>query len=105
MSNDPKGFEENPQAPLAADDEDDAIDESIWGPQKVLTPEEQADYDAWFRRKVQASLDYAKRPDAVFYSHEEVMQHMKELLERLDRGAGIKRSSNGIERPISSCSS
>ena len=90
MSSDPKGFEENPQASLSADDDDDMIDESIFGPQTVLTPQEQADYDAWFRRKVQASLDYAKRPDAVFHSHEEVMQHMKELLERLDREAGIK---------------
>ena len=91
MSNDPKGFEENPQAAIAVDDdEDDAIDESLWGPQKALTPEEQADYDAWLRRKVRASLDYAKRPDAVFYSHEEVMDRAKALLERLDRQAGIR---------------
>lgn len=55
MSDDPKGFEENPQAPLT-DDEENVIDESIWGPQKTLTPEEQASYDAWFRKKVQASL-------------------------------------------------
>ena len=89
MSNDPKGFEENPQTPLAAD-EDDAVDESIWGAQKVLTPQEQAGYDAWFRRKVQASLDYSKRPDAVFYTHDDVMQHVEELLNRLDREAGIK---------------
>ena len=91
MSSDPKGFEENPQMPLSVDDdEDNVIDESIFGPQKVLTVVEQADYDAWFRRKVQASLDYAKRSDAVFYTHDEVMQHMKELLDRLDREAGIK---------------
>lgn len=81
MSNDPKGFEENPQAALDVDD-DEALDESLRGPQEALTPEEQADYDAWFRRKVQASLDYAKRPDAVFYSHEEVMQRMRDRLER-----------------------
>jgi hypothetical protein len=87
---DPDGFEENPQTPLAADDDDDLDDENLWGPQKTLTPEEQAEYDAWFRRKVQASLDYSKRPDAVFYTHEEVMQHMQELLDRLDREAGIK---------------
>jgi hypothetical protein len=83
MSDDPKGFEENPQLPLSADgDEEDAIDEGIFGPQKVLTAEERAEYDAWFRRKVQASLDYAKRPDAVFYTHEEVMQRMRARLER-----------------------
>jgi len=88
---DRKGFEENPQVPLGADDdEEDVIDERFWGPQKKLTPEEQAEYDAWFRRKVQASLDYAKRPDAVFYTHDEVMQHVEELLDRLDREAGIQ---------------
>jgi hypothetical protein len=86
----PNGFEENPQAPLGADNDEDGIDESIWGPQEKLTAEEQADYDAWFRRKVQASLDYAKRPDAVFYTHDEVMQHVEELLDRLDREADIK---------------
>jgi uncharacterized protein YueI len=89
MPNDPDGFEENPQTALTGD-EDDAIDESIWGPQKALTPEEQAAYDAWFRKKVQASLDYAKSPNAVFYTHEEVMQHVEDLLEKLDREAGIK---------------
>jgi hypothetical protein len=86
----PDGFEENPQASLEADDDEDVIDESIWGPQKKLTAEEQAEYDAWFRKKVQASLDYVKRPDAVFYTHDEVMQHVEELLDRLDREAGIK---------------
>jgi hypothetical protein len=80
---DPDGFSENPQAPLEADDDaENVIDESIWGPQEKLSPEEQASYDAWFRRKVHASLDYAKRPDAVFYTHEEVMQRMTERLER-----------------------
>ena len=89
MSDDPKGFEENPQAALTDEDEN-VVDESIWGPQKVLTPEEQASYDAWFRKKVQASLDYAKRPDALFYTHDEVMEHVEELLKKLDREAGIK---------------
>ena len=51
MSDDPKGFEENPQATLTGDDEN-VVDESIWGPQKELTSEEQATYDAWFRKKV-----------------------------------------------------
>ena len=87
----PDGFDENPQAPLESDDDaENAIDESIWGPQDKLTPDEQASYDTWFRRKVQASLDYAKRPDAVFYTHEEVMQHVADLLNKLDREAGIK---------------
>jgi hypothetical protein len=91
MSNDPKGFEEGPQMPLSADDdEENVIDESIFGPQKMLTQAEQADYDAWFRRKVQASLDYSKRPDAVFHTHDEVMRDVEELLQRLDREAGIK---------------
>lgn len=77
------GFEENPQVPFDADeDAENVIDESIFGPQKKLTAEEQADYDAWFRRKVQASLDYAKRPDAVFYSHDEVMERMRQRLEK-----------------------
>jgi hypothetical protein len=91
MSNDPKGFEENPQVSLAAeDDEDEAVDESIWGPQKVLTAEEQADYDAWFRRRVGAALEYSRRPDAVFRSHDEVMASAEALLKRLDREAGIR---------------
>lgn len=86
----PDGFEENPQTPLQADDdEENVIDENIWGPQKKLTPEEQADYDAWFRRKVEAALEYSRRPDAVFYSHEEVMARADALLRRLDREAGI----------------
>ena len=89
MSDDPEGFEENPQAALTDEDEN-VIDESIWGPQKVLTSEEQASYEAWFRKKVQASLDYAKRPDAIFYTHDEVMEHVEELLKKLDREAGIK---------------
>ena len=89
MSDEPEGFEENPQAALTDEDEN-VIDESIWGPQKTLTPEEQASYDAWFRKKVQASLDYAKRPDAIFYTHDEVMEHVEELLKKLDREAGIK---------------
>lgn len=86
---DPDGFDENPQAPLESDEEN-MIDESIWGPPKVLSAEEQADYNAWFGKKIQASLGYAKRPDAVFYTHDEVMQHVEDLLDRLDREAGIK---------------
>lgn len=89
MSNDPKGFEENPQAALAAED-DDAIDESIFGPQKVLTPEEQADYDAWLCRKVSKSLARIADGTAVFRSHEDVMAEMKAHLEQLDRKAGIR---------------
>lgn len=92
MSIDPKGFEENPQIPLSAedDDEENIIDETVFGAQKVLTLEEQANYDEWLRRKVKASLDYSKRPDAVFHTHDEVMQNVDELLRRLDREAGIK---------------
>lgn len=75
------GFEENPQARLDVDDES-IIDESIWGPQKPLTPDEQAKYDAWFRERVQASLDYAKRPDAVFFDHEDVMKRVRDRLQR-----------------------
>jgi hypothetical protein len=78
----PDGFEENPQAPLEADDEDDVIEESIWGPQKKLTAEEQAEYDAWFIRKVEKSVEYSKRPDAVFHDHEDVMKRMWDRLER-----------------------
>jgi hypothetical protein len=79
----PDGFEENPQTPLEADDdEEDVIDESIWGPQKELTPEEQAEYDAWFRRQVEKSLEYSRRPDAVFYDHEDVMKRLWERLEQ-----------------------
>ena len=91
MSSDPKGFEENPQMPLSTDGgDDDALDESVWGPQKDLTPEEQASYDAWFRRKVGAALEYSRRPDAVFVPHEEVMARAEALLRRLDREAGIR---------------
>jgi hypothetical protein len=91
MSSDPKGFEENPQMPLTADDDqENVIDESIFGPQKVLTPEEQADYDAWFRRKVGAALEYSRRPDAVFVPHDEVMARAEALLKRLDREADIR---------------
>ncbi|MCB1445822.1 MAG: hypothetical protein KDJ87_08495 [Rhizobiaceae bacterium] len=77
--------------PLPADDDEDhVIDESIWGPQKALTPQEQADYDAWFRRKVGAALEYAKRPDAVFYTHDEVMARMRARLEKRIAEAGIR---------------
>jgi len=89
MSNDPKGFEENPQTPLAAD-EDDAVDESIWGAQKVLTPQEQAEYDNWLRRKVSRSLARIADGTAVFRSHDEVMAEMKAYIEELDRKAGIR---------------
>lgn len=88
---DPDGFEENPQVPLEIDDdEDDVIDESIFGPQKVLTAEEQASYDAWFREKVGRSIEEIKNGTAKFYTHDEVMAHVEELLERLEREAGNK---------------
>ena len=91
MSDDPKGFEENPQAQLSADgDEENVIDESIFGPQKVLTAEEQAEYDAWLRRKVSRSMARIADGTAVFRSHEEVMADMKAYLEELDRKAGIR---------------
>lgn len=88
----PNGFEENPQTPLGAggDDNEDTIDESIWGPQKKLTAEEQAEYDAWFRRKIGRTLEEIKNGTAKFYTHDEVMAHVEELLDRLDREAGIK---------------
>jgi hypothetical protein len=85
------GFGENPQAPLSSDDDaENVIDESIFGPQKVLTPEEQVEYDLWFRRKVGAALEDIKRPDAVFLTHDEVMKNVEDLLDRLDREHGYK---------------
>ncbi len=91
MSSDPKGFEENPQAPLSTgDDEENVVDESIFGPQKVLTAEEQAEYDVWLRRKVSRSLARIADGTAVFRSHEDVMADMKAHLEELDRKAGIR---------------
>jgi hypothetical protein len=91
MSNDPKGFEENPQLPLSAeDDEGNVIDESIWGPQRVLTAEEQADYDAWLRKKVSRSMASIADGTAVFKSHEDVVNDMKSYLDQLDRKAGIR---------------
>ncbi|MDB5523906.1 MAG: hypothetical protein JWM58_1669 [Rhizobium sp.] len=75
------GFGENPQAPLESDD-DHIIDESIFGPQKVLTAEEQAEYDAWFIRQVEKAVEYSKQPDAVYSDHEDVMKRMWERLER-----------------------
>ena len=77
------GFGENPQAPLSANDndEDNVVDESVFGPQKRLTPQEQAEYDAWFIRRVQKAVEASKRPDAVFHSHEDVMAMMWEILE------------------------
>lgn len=86
---DPDGFEENPQSPLDAD-ETHVIDESIWGPQKVLTPGEQAEYDAWFRKKVGKTLQKIKDGTAEFKSHEDVMSEMKDFLRQLDREAGIR---------------
>jgi hypothetical protein len=92
----PNGFEENAQAPLGSDDDaDNVIDESLWGPQKKLTPQEQADYDAWFMRQVQKSVDYSKRPDAVYIDHEDVMAMMWEILE--DRIAKASKSSDQVE--------
>jgi hypothetical protein len=84
MSNDPKGFGENPQKPLAADEDndDEAIDESIWGPQKVLTAEEQADYDAWFRLKISRSMARIADGTAVFHKHEDVMARVRARLDR-----------------------
>jgi hypothetical protein len=76
---DPDGFNEEPQSPLAVDEE--TWDESLWGPKKTLTAEEQAEYDAWFRRKVQEGLDDARKPDAVFYNQEEVEAMMEARLE------------------------
>ncbi|MGV3551689.1 hypothetical protein [Rhizobium sp.] len=91
MSDKPKGFEENPQMPLAADDdEDNVIDESIFGPQKVLTPQEQADYDDWLRRKVSRSMARIADGTAVFRSHDDVVKDMRAYLEELDRKAGIR---------------
>ena len=89
MSNDPDGFEDNPQAQLS-DDDDTIIDESIWGPQRVLTAEEQASYDAWFLKKVEKSLQKIKDGTAEFRPHEEVMAEMKAYLDQLDREAGIR---------------
>lgn len=78
-----EGFEENPQVPLEADDdEENVIDESIFGPQKKLTAEEQADYDAWFLRQIEKSFEYSRRPDAVYRDHEDVMKRMRERLEQ-----------------------
>lgn len=83
MSDDPKGFEENPQMPLAAeDDEENVVDESIFGRQKMLTPEEQADYDAWLRRKVSRSLARIADGTAVFHKHEDVMARVRARLDR-----------------------
>lgn len=91
MSSDPTGFEENPQAQLSADDdEENVIDESIFGPQKVLTSEEQAEYDAWLRRKVSRSMARIADGTAVFRKHEDVVADMKAYLEELDRKAGIR---------------
>ena len=91
MSDDPDGFEENPQAPLSADDEEDnVIDESIFGPQKTLTAEEQAAYDDWLRKKVGRTMQRIKDGTAKFKSHEEVMAEMKAYLDQLDREAGIR---------------
>jgi hypothetical protein len=77
----PDGFSEEPQSPLAPAEDDEAWDEAVWGPQKTLTAEEQAEYDAWFRRKVQEGLDYIRRPDAIFHTQEEVEAMMEARLE------------------------
>jgi hypothetical protein len=91
MSNNPDGFEENPQMPLSANDhEDNVIDESIFGPQKTLTAEEQAEYDAWLHKKISRSLQRIKDGTAKFMSHDEVMAEMKAYLDQLDREAGIR---------------
>ncbi len=86
------GFGENPQAPLSANDndEDNLIDESVFGPQKKLTAEEQAEYDAWFRRKVGRTLQKIKDGTAEFKSHEDVMAEMEAYLKQLDHEAGIR---------------
>ena len=55
-----------------------------------MTADERAEYDAWLRQKVQAPLDHSNRPDLIFYSPDEVMRHVEELLDKLDREAGIK---------------
>jgi hypothetical protein len=83
MPDNPDGFEENPQAPLSSNDEqENVIDESMFGPQKKLTPEEQSEYDDWLRRKVGRSLQRIKDGTAVFHSHEEVMARARARLEQ-----------------------
>lgn len=89
MSDDPKGFEENPQ-PALTDDDENIIDESIFGPQRTLTPEEQADYDAWLRKKVGRTMQRIREGKAEFRSHEEVMAEMDAFLKQLDREAGLR---------------
>jgi vacuolar-type H+-ATPase subunit E/Vma4 len=49
--------------------------------QKKLTAEEQAEYDAWFIRRVETAVTASKQPDAVVHSHEDVMAMMWEILE------------------------
>lgn len=91
MSDDPKGFEENPQTPLSADDtQENVIDDSIFGPQKALLPEEQSEYDAWLRKKVGRTLQRIQEGKAEFKPHDDVMDEMKSYLDRLDREAGIR---------------
>lgn len=51
------------------------------GAKKALTAEVQAEYDAWFRRKVQERLDEARNPAAVFYTQEDAEAMMEARLE------------------------
>lgn len=87
----PGGFKENPQTSIAAgDDAQGKIDEGIWGSQKVLTPEEQVAYDAWFRKRVGKTLQKIHSGTAEFKPHAEVVAEMRAFLDQLDREAGIR---------------
>ncbi|MCV3765519.1 hypothetical protein [Rhizobium sp. TRM95796] len=78
---DPDGFNQDPHSPLAVDGNDEVRGEAIWGAKKALTAEVQAEYDAWFRRKVQERLDEARNPAAVFYTQEDAEAMMEARLE------------------------
>lgn len=48
---------------------------------KLKAAHEAAAYDAWFREQVQIGLDEADSPDAVWYTHDEVMAEAEARLE------------------------
>lgn len=58
----------------------------------VQRESETEEYDAWFRQEVEEALRESEKPDAVFYSHEEVKENWRRernlLLQRAAGKAG-----------------
>lgn len=49
------------------------------------------EYDQWFRERVHRAIDEADRPDAVWFSHAEVVEEMRRLVDRMEAEAKSRK--------------